>query len=883
VHGTGPWQSQSFSPQVALLTVTGVKDGVTYDVQVRYRTARNVEDISTALSLGTVTVGAILISDQGLLATLNAIEAAQLKAPVGKNCIVDAEFRQAFNYWRAYATNTSSGSVGTSSGGIRYIRNTRVDESIGEYLALGSDNQVGSLPVVPGEPVEASAYVAGANLASVNIQLHWHDATGAQLAGGAGVSILQTATTGIPAGGGDLSARLRIGGFAAAPTGAARVSAHVVGVIGSGPAGAYVEAAKWMLCKALNANSTQLTPWNAGLDAEPGSDITSAHNSAGFAGQGSMATKNIFRQGTAPSSGMVSGDLWVKNNVTPNQVYQYDQSSAQWVKASASVATEILYGSGSTVESLKPGEANADVTSGHNSAGFAGQGSMATKNIFRQGTAPSSGMVSGDLWVKNNVTPNQVYQYDQSSAQWVKASTSVATEILYNSGVTLESLKPGEASADVTSGHNSAGFSGQGSMATKNIFRQGSAPTSGMVSGDLWIKNNVTPNQVNQYDQSSGLWVKATASLSTEIKYGDGIDLETWKPASTSADQTSSRTAAAIANQGTMATKNIFRQTTAPTSGMVSGDLWIQTSGPRTVYQYDQSSGVWAPASATQASDLIHNASGFGLNSATQYLNGVGCMWDWRGLPVNGTIGQAAVRNNVAPLTAPSTSQVSIGSATISLPNGSLSLPSGSVTGLSSDTAYHMFWDQESLVYLADSSLVTSRFTSTSQYLYLGQQRTPVSGSTFTAPNATPPGGGGVSANYCCSPDTPVMLACGQEIPAEKLEPGDLLRTAHEHTLAVGDYLVESVELGLAPRWRVVLGDGRVLIGSANHRVFVVGAGWTELQDLSPEAPLFGPRPAFVVDAHAYDVGPVVKLIVEGAHTYLTDGVLSHNTKYVYY
>ncbi|MEI9964369.1 MAG: hypothetical protein WDM92_06355 [Caulobacteraceae bacterium] len=227
--------------------------------------------------------------------------------------------------------------------------------------------------------------------------------------------------------------------------------------------------AKPMLDKAL-AGQTELTPWNVGLDAAPGADVTADNTALAVVGQGTLATRNIFRQATAPVSGMASGDLWVKNSVTPNVLYIYDQSSTTWVQASPTQAAQILYADGvTTIEALKPAGTGADQTSSHTAAAITGQGTLATRNIFRQATAPVSGMASQDLWVKNSVTPNVLYIYDQSSSTWVQSSPTQAAQILYADGVTtIEALKPAGAGADQTSSHTAAAITGQGALATKS-------------------------------------------------------------------------------------------------------------------------------------------------------------------------------------------------------------------------------------------------------------------------------------------------------------------------------------------------------------------------------------------------------------------------------
>jgi hypothetical protein len=78
--------------------------------------------------------------------------------------------------------------------------------------------------------------------------------------------------------------------------------------------------------------------------------------------------------------------------------------------------------------------------------------------------------------------------------------------------------------------------------------------------------------------------------------------------------------------------------------------------------------------------------------------------------------------------------------------------------------------------------------------------------------------------------------------------------------------------------WRLELEDGRVFVGTHNHRVRTAAA-WVELRHLVPGAQLVGVRPGVVRAVAPAGRGPVVRITVEGAHTYQTCGFLSHNIK----
>lgn len=130
----------------------------------------------------------------------------------------------------------------------------------------------------------------------------------------------------------------------------------------------------------------------------------------------------------------------------------------------------------------------------------------------------------------------------------------------------------------------------------------------------------------------------------------------------------------------------------------------------------------------------------------------------------------------------------------------------------------------------------------------------------------------------CPAPWTPILMADGTEKPAGEVQVGDVVRTAHEESMEWGDYPVVDVSTHEAERWAVTLEDGRELVASYNHRVFV-DEDWVEVARLAPGMRIDGVHPGVVSKSQRLGVGTVVLITVEGAHTYQTVGLLSHNAK----
>lgn len=128
---------------------------------------------------------------------------------------------------------------------------------------------------------------------------------------------------------------------------------------------------------------------------------------------------------------------------------------------------------------------------------------------------------------------------------------------------------------------------------------------------------------------------------------------------------------------------------------------------------------------------------------------------------------------------------------------------------------------------------------------------------------ATPPGGA------CVTTDTPILMADGSTKPAGEIVVGDRLLTRDEARLSDagggwGIYPVEAIAIVPDQPLLAATIGGKTLRGTADHLVYVTG-GWTRLDDID--------------GASEAGSGDVVKMTVTRAHTYVSDGILSHNLK----
>ncbi|NVJ28950.1 hypothetical protein HUW62_47970, partial [Myxococcus sp. AM011] len=106
-----------------------------------------------------------------------------------------------------------------------------------------------------------------------------------------------------------------------------------------------------------------------------------------------------------------------------------------------------------------------------------------------------------------------------------------------------------------------------------------------------------------------------------------------------------------------------------------------------------------------------------------------------------------------------------------------------------------------------------------------------------TGPASTPSSGGddgGGDHGTCVAPWELVMLSNGAELPAGMLRPGMRVLTMHEHEKDGGVFEVTHVSRHKAPRSRLYMEDGRVLVVTPDHRWRTVERGWTRTDALNP-------------------------------------------------
>jgi hypothetical protein len=138
---------------------------------------------------------------------------------------------------------------------------------------------------------------------------------------------------------------------------------------------------------------------------------------------------------------------------------------------------------------------------------------------------------------------------------------------------------------------------------------------------------------------------------------------------------------------------------------------------------------------------------------------------------------------------------------------------------------------------------------------------------------------GTTSAGGCVDPDVMVLLAGGSHVRAGDIRVGDMLHTIHEDTYVYGDFPVEFVQIIDQPKVEAEFDDGQKIIVSTTHKFLTSANEWKTIQDIAVGEAVrgLGKVTKTLKSITSLGNGPVVKMTVTDAHTYIADGLVSHN------
>ena len=144
-------------------------------------------------------------------------------------------------------------------------------------------------------------------------------------------------------------------------------------------------------------------------------------------------------------------------------------------------------------------------------------------------------------------------------------------------------------------------------------------------------------------------------------------------------------------------------------------------------------------------------------------------------------------------------------------------------------------------------------------------------------------GGGG-----CPDPDTDILLPGNLTKRAGDLQVGDLILTIHDITAELGEFAIASTEIVEQPKVLITLDDNSQVKVSDTHRFLTrpnpnTDTGlWKKVSDLAIGDKIQTINSKLVKEVVSIEnigLGPVVKLEVEEAHTYVANTLISHNVK----
>ena len=124
-------------------------------------------------------------------------------------------------------------------------------------------------------------------------------------------------------------------------------------------------------------------------------------------------------------------------------------------------------------------------------------------------------------------------------------------------------------------------------------------------------------------------------------------------------------------------------------------------------------------------------------------------------------------------------------------------------------------------------------------------------------------------------------------VRAGDLNVGDSILTIHEHTRDPGTFKILEAERMIQPKVEIEFADGKKLKVSSTHKFLMSDDTWKKVCDISVGECVMGMNYDVIYDLSSKEIvsitdigeGEVIKFEIEDAHTYITEGLISHNVK----
>lgn len=409
-----------------------------------------------------------------------------------------------------------------------------------------------------------------------------------------------------------------------------------------------------------------------------------------------VASLDNFKTILGPSAGYIGQTAWGTLGVPTTRLNNL--SDAGQFNSLANVSTKplslldgrtadfISYTTGGTVNSLKPGEAGANITESRIASGIFGQGPLATASAV------------GSQYL---VTPDSANRFPDpagieavvggpagSPTVWTLAGSVAAGQVSFQ-GPRGSSANPSNNSFNIT-----GGVAGNGGLISPAFD----------VEADEVLQVTCQAGAVNAGGQT------ANCESVVYIRWYNNLE-------------------AASAGGGLIGSNVEIGRSTATHSGLTTMNI---------------SRIVKAPPGAVKARLYFYRVGNANTDGARFSYPIVRRAVDVRNLPRNAFTGHGAVLNPASPLGSNAAASISVAASTVTYAGGSvLSLPSATINGLTAGTVYAVYRDLHNANYIAVSSGYGAYTTEADRYLLMGYQTTQTTQGGFPIPLPPPPGGGG--------------------------------------------------------------------------------------------------------------------------------------------
>jgi len=553
----------------------GIVDGDGYAVSAKYITTTLRSEWSVAAvvnSSGNYAVGtASAVPWSGVtsrptnLSDLTGTEPIKNElVAMGANGVIDSGFRTPLLHWSlASLLNTPTVNY-LSETQIRKARITGAASTPATATAQLGGALGNSVPCIAGDRIEASAYfgAAASGWGSGQLYVDWY--TSAVTPVYISSSLVGSTTMTGALGNGDLSTFARVAGFATAPAtaGLARIVMRFVNTSG-GARTSPVGSVCLPLIRRADATQTAFSPWEPGLDAVPGADITANNTAGAIVNQGTLAV--ISRANVvalAGTEGINNALVPVGGNGLVDTAFRFQ--STYWAKDSPSGTTTF-----STIVST--GGLRASVVTGSgvtvNGADYVRQHSYAQRDNFpcKPGDVVGARVLVGG----NNVSQFQLliaFRDALGNAVGFSTATILSTGIL----------------------------AGTGEETTFNELANVATAPAGTVTANIDIRGIASTGAPVSRIAKPMLAILAAGQTVAPV-YSPGREHEI------GANVTETRTAANILNQGDLAVSN---RSSLPfgANALTNTEFSISTSYPPLGYT---SGGVGNLAGVAQAASIV--------------------------------------------------------------------------------------------------------------------------------------------------------------------------------------------------------------------------------------------------------------------------------------